>query len=232
MEKLSFFYNNQMVYVDYIKTKNKNMYLRVKKDNTLQVSAPDRVPQADVERFVYENLKRFVKFVNKSKENALYSFDEKFVYIGGHKYPIYFLTGFDKNECRISGKFLYVLTKNGTNAENEKTLTNYLKESLFDYIAARQIFYERFMKVPHHEVKVVNKSTSWGTNNIRTRNISYSLKLWHFNKKVIDYVIVHELSHYFEPNHSDDFWKVVQSFMPDYKNYKKELKYDESLTEE
>lgn len=232
MEKLSFFINNQMVYVDYIVTKNKNMYLRVTKDNSLQVSAPERVPREEVEKFVNANLKRFLKYMNKSKANAPYSFEEKFVHIFGHKYPLQFITGVLKPECRISGKVFYILSKNGTNAENEKALIAYLKENLFDYIAARQIYYEKKMQVPYHDVKVVNKTTTWGTNNIRTKSISYSAKLLHFNKKVIDYVIIHELAHYHVPNHSDNFWAVVEKFMPDYKENKKELRSDETLTEE
>lgn len=232
MEKLAFFVNNQMVYVDYVKTKNRNMYLRVTKNNTLEVSAPERIDKLTVEKFVNDNLKRFLKYITKSKANALYSFQDKYVYINGHKYPLQFLTGFAKSECRISGKNFYILSKTGTDAENEKALIEYLKSNLFDYVAARQIFYEKKMNVPIHNCKVVNKTTTWGTNNIRTRNISYSAKLLHFNKKVIDYVIIHELAHYLVPNHSDEFWQVVEKFMPDYKEHKKELRNDETLTEE
>ena len=47
--------------------------------------------------------------------------------------------------------------------------------------------------------------------------ISYSSRLMHFDKHTIDYVIVHELSHYHEPNHSKKFWEIVQKIFPDYK---------------
>lgn len=232
MKQLSFFFNNQMIYVNYVVTTNKNMYLRIKKDNQLEVSAHSKVPEEDVRAFVEANLKRFVKFINKSKENALYSFADKTIYINGHKYPVQFITGVLKPECRISGKTFYILTKDGTEAENEKAVNDYIKSNLYDYIAERQIHFETLMEVKPHDVKVVHKTTTWGTNNLRTRSISYSSKLMHFNKKVIDYVIIHELAHYYVHGHDESFWRVVERYMPNYKEYKKELKNNASLTEE
>ena len=41
---------------------------------------------------------------------------------------------------------------------------------------------------------------------------------------VIDYVVVHELAHIKEMNHSSKFWKIVESILPDYKNRRNRLK--------
>jgi predicted metal-dependent hydrolase len=45
-----------------------------------------------------------------------------------------------------------------------------------------------------------------------------------FDKNVIDYVIIHELCHLKEMNHGENFWKLVERFVPDYKQYVKKLR--------
>ena len=42
--------------------------------------------------------------------------------------------------------------------------------------------------------------------------------------RAIDYVILHELAHTIEMNHSDDFWNIVEGWVPNYKNIKEYLK--------
>ncbi len=46
----------------------------------------------------------------------------------------------------------------------------------------------------------------------------------YFNNKIIDYVIIHELCHLREMNHSKEFWRIVEGIMPDYKIYKQQLR--------
>ncbi len=59
-------------------------------------------------------------------------------------------------------------------------------------------------------------TTNWGSCSTRG-NVNLSTRLLFAPDDVIDYVIVHELSHLIEMNHSDRFWKIVSDIMPDYR---------------
>ena len=63
----------------------------------------------------------------------------------------------------------------------------------------------------------------WGSCSYEN-NISINYKLLQFNIKCIEYVVLHELCHIEEKNHSKKFWNLVSSYMSDYKSVEKELR--------
>ena len=67
--------------------------------------------------------------------------------------------------------------------------------------------------------------TRWGVCNRRTNTITLNTELLEKDITLIDYVIIHELCHFFEPNHSKNFWYLVSLACPDYKERRKKLKY-------
>lgn len=76
------------------------------------------------------------------------------------------------------------------------------------------------------DIKRVNlkyNSSNWGSCSTKG-NINLSTRLLFAPDEVIDYVIIHELTHLIEMNHSPKFWKIVKSVMPDYKQKEKWLK--------
>jgi predicted metal-dependent hydrolase len=75
-----------------------------------------------------------------------------------------------------------------------------------------------------NKVSVKKLKSRWGSCSSKN-NLSFNYKLMHFNTKVIDYVIVHELCHLIEMNHSKNFWLLVQKIIPDYKVCKRELSF-------
>ncbi|PIP76686.1 MAG: hypothetical protein COW85_12840 [Ignavibacteria bacterium CG22_combo_CG10-13_8_21_14_all_37_15] len=70
---------------------------------------------------------------------------------------------------------------------------------------------------------VRGQKTRWGSCS-RRGNVSLNYNLLKFRKEVIDYVIVHELCHLRQLNHSKKFWNEVAQILPHYKSLKKELK--------
>ena len=68
-------------------------------------------------------------------------------------------------------------------------------------------------------------TTRWGVCNVKDKSVTLNLELMKRDLKYLDYVIIHELSHLIEANHSDKFWKIVEENCPDYKKIRKEMKY-------
>jgi predicted metal-dependent hydrolase len=76
---------------------------------------------------------------------------------------------------------------------------------------------------PLQSVKLRYTHSRWGSCSSKG-NINLSTRLLLAPEEVVDYIIVHELSHLLEFNHSPRFWKIVGSIMPDYKRHEKWLK--------
>ena len=65
--------------------------------------------------------------------------------------------------------------------------------------------------------------TRWGVCNTRTNTITLNSELLKKEIELIDYVIIHEMCHFFEQNHSKQFWNLVSMACPDYKEKRKKL---------
>ena len=97
-------------------------------------------------------------------------------------------------------------------------------------IVDRVAYYnETYFQERIDNVRLKNNQSNWGSCSSK-RNINLSSRLLFAPTAVLDYVIVHELSHLKEMNHSPAFWKIVREVMPDYKEKEKWLsKYGETL---
>ena len=66
--------------------------------------------------------------------------------------------------------------------------------------------------------------TRWGVNNNGSHTITLNSELIKKDLDLIDYVIIHELCHFYEPNHSSNFWRHVEEYYPKYKEARKRLR--------
>jgi len=80
-----------------------------------------------------------------------------------------------------------------------------------------------FIKKPINGVKLKYNTSNWGSCSTG-KNLNFSVRLLFAPDDVIDYVVVHELAHLHEMNHSDRFWNIVESIMPDYEKKEEYLK--------
>ena len=70
-----------------------------------------------------------------------------------------------------------------------------------------------------------NLKAKWGYCQAKRKTICLSKKLFWLPKESVDYIIIHELCHFVEQNHSADFWNQVAKYCPDYKKINKQLHY-------
>ena len=71
-------------------------------------------------------------------------------------------------------------------------------------------------------LRIKNIKYAWGSCSVN-KNITINLKLAIKNEKIVEYVVLHEMCHLLEMNHSKKFWKLVEENIKDYKKLRKEL---------
>lgn len=91
------------------------------------------------------------------------------------------------------------------------------------FIKERVAFFSRFYNLKPGKISVRNQRTRWGSCS-RQGNLSFNYRLAFTSLEEADYVIVHELCHLLEFNHSPNFWRLVAQAVPDYRRLRRRLK--------
>lgn len=98
------------------------------------------------------------------------------------------------------------------------------------YMQQKCQYFSDCMGVRCSEMKINGAKTRWGSCN-RKGGINFTYRLLFVPEELIDYVVVHELAHLKEMNHSAGFWSIVEQTMPDYKARRKKLREYEHQVE-
>jgi len=122
----------------------------------------------------------------------------------------------ENHEDWILRKLKEVQTKQGfwasVTPEMEKTCRGLAKEILPQKVA----YYAAWMGVSYGRITIRGQKTRWGSCSSKG-NLNFNWKLMLFPEQIQDYVVVHELAHRKEMNHSRNFYRVVEEILPDYR---------------
>ena len=188
-----------------VKKNNKNTYIKIKDDLTIYVTTNYLTSKRDV-KTILDNEKDFLrKALSRTRKKM--EKEELFYYLG-EKYDI-ILVPVDNIE--IDNGKIYV--------KDEKTLEKWLKREIKRNFTERLEYnYDLFDEdIPFPKLKIRSLKTRWGVCNKRDNSVTLNSKLIKYSIHEIDYVIIHELSHFVHFDHSREFWETVRIHMPDYK---------------
>lgn len=119
-----------------------------------------------------------------------------------------------KQQARIMARTLPALTEQQIAALRARAKSD---------LPARTAYWARRMGIEYTRVTITSAEKRFGSCNSRG-GIAYSYRLMQFPEAVIDYVVVHELAHRREMNHSPRFYAVIAQYLPDYKERIKLMK--------
>lgn len=97
------------------------------------------------------------------------------------------------------------------------------KEAAREHVFARLQHFNQHYQLSWNRVSIRNQRRCWGSCSAR-KNLNFSYKLLLLPPHLCDYVVVHELCHLKELNHSERFWNLVAETLPDYKHRMRELR--------
>lgn len=217
MKSFQMLINNQTIEYDVTYKQMKSITMRVR-NGRLQVHAPYMTPLS----FIEDNIKKYQhKILPQIVEFTPYVCykDKGYVDLFDQRYEIC-VRDVGQMMCQIHGHSLYVYHHNIQNCVEDylkKVLLSYSEEKIIGYLA-----YDFNLKMPSIEIK--KYKGRWGSCFYKDNKITLNLSLVHLDKRLVDYVIVHELSHFLQANHSALFYQEIEKRMPDYKQRVKELK--------
>ncbi len=100
------------------------------------------------------------------------------------------------------------------------------KEKALALVESRVKFYNKIYGFSFNKIFIKNQKTRWGSCS-SNKNLNINYKIVFLSKKHQDYIIVHEMCHLKEFNHSNKFWSLVEKALPNYLDLKKELRNQE-----
>jgi len=187
--------------------------LVITKEAALEVRAPLNISLERIRKFVDKKrswIEKKKDIVNKSRVLPKRFIDgEEFVFEGN----LYKLQSSDCEDIEISNvlhlpkKFL---------PQAKRHLTFWYKDKALGKIIERINYYAAITQLQYNGVKITNAERSWGSCSTKG-SINISWRLIMAPPSILDYVIVHELVHLVERNHSKSFWDRLQKILPDYK---------------
>ncbi len=92
-----------------------------------------------------------------------------------------------------------------------------------EVFARKAAYYAERMNVTFNKITIRDQKTRWGSCSSKG-NLNFNWRLVLAPVPVLDYVVIHELAHCREMNHSSRFWDIVGEMMPDYRIYRKWLR--------
>lgn len=211
--------NGKKVRCEYRKRRNsKCVKMSLDTNGVVKVSLPYYTPYIFANNFVNNNIQWISKKLEHFEEQK-----NKYYYLGNDIILI-------KKSCANIKSFNYIKkdnllileTNKNCSLSNKELYIQWLGERATEYIPNRVKELSQQHNFEYNSIKVKNLSSRWGSCSAK-KNLSFNLKLMYFDYQVIDYVIIHELCHLKELNHSKKFWKLVEDIIPNYREYKTQL---------
>ena len=193
-----------------IREKRKTLSIRIWKWWELLVKVPKKVSQKIILDFLEKHKTWISEKQNLFEENSQkFEIWEKFLFFWEEFDLCELEAKNDKNVLIFDSKKFFTNTKN-PEILRELFIKFYKKEAK-KYISKKISEICELLNLSFNKLKITSASSRWGSCNSK-KNISFSFRLILAPKKSIDYVIVHELAHLSEMNHSKAFWDLVQNY--------------------
>lgn len=198
-----------------IKSKRRTIGLEITPDGKLTVHSPLNVSKAYISRIV-------------EKEAGWITEKQESVRLRREKYPpkacrqgeTFILLGkpltliFDKDTKILESKGQNLIVPERLRQNAQTAIVNWYKSEALSAIKKRADFYSEKTGIKFQTLKITGALTRWGS--CSGKKICFSWRLAMAPLDMIDYVVVHELSHIKNPNHSSAFWRCVAAIMPDF----------------
>lgn len=207
----------------------KNLNLRIRKDGNVFVSANNDIPLEEIDEFVRSksdyvlaSVKKFEEMAQCRPQPKQYVSGESF-YVQGRALRLK-VSNADKDRVNTDGVYIFLEVKDPDDFDRKhKLISRFLNRQcklVFDEVIDE--LYPAFKKygVDKPMLKIRDMETRWGSCLAKKGIITLNKRLLEAPRNCIEYVVMHELCHFIQPNHSKHFYSFLTMLMPDWKERK------------
>jgi predicted metal-dependent hydrolase len=202
--------------------RRKTISLQIKEEGRVVIYVPYHTPKGEIEKFIKEKQPWIVKKISEKERSTketrkAFIPGEEFLYLG-ESYPLEIGDINHKGlPLKLSfGKF--ILDKDHLERARDLFILWYQREAQEKLEARVRYFSNRLQLVPKG-LKITSAKHRWGSCS-RDNRLSFSWRIIMAPWSVIDYVVIHELVHIKEKNHSKRFWDHLETIFPDYRKHR------------
>ena len=212
-----------MIFPDQIvKSARKTLSISINRDGVIVVHVPKKMKDQDIKRFIESKQNWLASKLSQIKNNNDKFEDiihyNKFLICGNR----YSLALADVNKAEIN-KGTIVLPKKIPEEKIMKHLISFYKKKAKEILNQRIAYIQSLMRITPKSIRFSNSKGRWGACT-SSGAISFNWRVVMLPPVLIDYVIIHELCHLVEMNHSKRFWTLVETFISNVDAIRQEIK--------
>lgn len=200
------------------KKRIKNLYIKIKDDGDIMVTAPLRSTNKQIEELVVNKKEWIEKHRKNTVKNELKTGEN--VQVWGKTYTLVVEKN-PKNEVILINNKLFLRVKDFN--RREEVLNNWYREILKNRLPCVIDKCEANVGISASEWRIKNMKTKWGTCNVSKKRIWVNLQLAKKSPECLDYLVTHELTHLYEQSHNYRFKALMDEFYPGWRVVRKQL---------
>lgn len=205
-----------------IRSNRRTLSLSINKDGQIIIHAPNKMEQDIINNFVKEKqqwLTNKLAIIRNNQDRFCEILNLKKYLLYGKQLAIYKA---DIKKIEVVNDKLLVPNKLDNN-KISSNIINFYKKQAKEVLHKRLIYLQDILKIRCNSFKICNSKGRWGSCS-SAGAVTLNWRVIMVDPQLIDYIIIHELCHLVEMNHSKRFWTLVATFLPNYNQYRQDLK--------
>jgi len=206
-------------------SKRKTASIYIERDSSITVIVPDGTTDLEVQNLLKQNEYKIYKYQAKRallNEKAIKRElvnGQSFLYLGRNYYLQY---SDEVDGIQFKGRYFYV--PKGSEDKLKGMFKEFYRQRGKKFIEPRVHRFAEMMGLKVEAVSIIELKNRWASCSVQRPKVNFNWKIMMAPVSVINYLIVHELSHFKHKRHSKDFWNEVDKIIPDYQKQVQWLK--------
>jgi hypothetical protein len=210
------------------KKRRKTISLQIVNNSEIKICTPYYTPAAEITRFIEEKQNWISQTIQKRSQELLLNKEKDYVtgeifYYLGQSYPLEARFEPMENTGVVFWNNQFFLNCPADRDMRKYYFILWYKRKAKEYLRARVEHFSRELNLQPRGTRITSANQRWGSCS-EDNSLAFSFRLMMAPPDVIDYVIIHELMHIRQKNHSSKFWDLVVETMPDYKIHRRWLR--------